>query len=90
MSMPARPADPVTPAPPDPGLLLLGPLTAMRAWVDMSRTVSSALPASLLIAASPFFWAPPLWVGALMAGRSAAPGPDAVSRPRRAAGDAAG
>ncbi len=90
MSKPARPTDPATPALPDPGLLMIGPLTAMRAWADMNRAVSSALPASLLIAASPFFWAPPLWVGALMAGRSAAPGPDAVSRPRRAAGETAG
>lgn len=49
------------------GPLMIGPLSVLRMWAEMSRTASNALPASLLLAAAPFFWAPPLWVGALMA-----------------------
>lgn len=77
--MPSRAKDVPMPTLPEPGLLLVGPLTAMRMWADMNRAVSSAMPASLLIAASPFFWAPPLWVGALMAAHS--------HRERRRAGE---
>ena len=58
---------------PDLGPMMMGPLTGLRLWADMSRAMSSVMPASLLIAASPFFWAPPLWVGALMAGQAATP-----------------
>lgn len=77
------------PALPDPGLLLVGPLTVMRMWADMNRAVSSAMPASLLIAASPFFWAPPLWVGALMAAQGSAPHGGAAAAPKRAVAQAA-
>ena len=83
MGKPARTTDKAIPALPNPGLMMVGPMTAMRLWADMNR----ALPASLLIAASPFFWAPPLWVGALMAARSAAPhgGPAGSTATRREA-----
>lgn len=70
---PPLPALPPPPPVPDLGPLMLGPLTALRMWVDMSRAVSTVMPASLLIASAPFFWAPPLWVGALMAAQSAPP-----------------
>lgn len=90
-----RRAGPAAPALPDagqlPGLMMVSPLTAMRLWADMNRAMSSVLPASLMIAASPFFWAPPLWVGALMAARAAAPhgGPADSAVPRRRADDRA-
>jgi len=74
MNKGARATDAVPPPPiPDLGPLMLGPLTVLRLWADMSRSASSLMPASLLIAVSPFFWAPPLWVGALMAAQSAQP-----------------
>lgn len=58
---------PVPMSPMDFGTLMAGPFTALRLFADLGRTTASAMPAGLLIAASPFFWAPPLWVGMLMA-----------------------
>ncbi|HYG86340.1 MAG TPA: hypothetical protein VD978_08790 [Azospirillum sp.] len=55
---------------PNPGVLMMSPMTALHLWADLNRAAVSAMPASLLIAVSPFFWAPPLWVGALMATQS--------------------
>ncbi|PWC54749.1 hypothetical protein TSO221_07390 [Azospirillum sp. TSO22-1] len=63
---------PPPPPVPDLGPLMLGPLTALRVWADMSRAASSVMPATVVIAMAPFFWAPPVWVGLLMAGRAAA------------------
>ena len=73
MSKDERATAAVPPPTPDLWPLMLGPLTVLRLWADMSRSASSLMPASLLIASSPFFWAPPLWVGALMAAHSAHP-----------------
>ncbi|WP_431857225.1 hypothetical protein [Azospirillum sp.] len=67
MDAPPPPVPPV----PDLGPLMLGPLTALRAWADMSRAASSLMPATVVIAMAPFFWAPPVWVGLLMAGQAA-------------------
>lgn len=55
---------------PNPSLMLMAPMTALHIWADLNRAAVRAMPASLLVAASPFFWAPPLWVGALMAAQS--------------------
>ncbi|HEY0833510.1 MAG TPA: hypothetical protein VGE72_06325, partial [Azospirillum sp.] len=49
---------------PDLGMLMAGPLSLMRAWADVNRATVSWLPATWLVAASPFFWATPFWVGA--------------------------
>jgi len=83
-----RPVDANTPTLPDIGLMLTGPLTALRMWADVNRVTSSMMPAALLIATSPFFWAPPLWVGALMAAQASQPsgGPHgSTATPREAA-----
>lgn len=74
MSRGVRSMDPVpTPAWPDLGPLMLGPLSALRLWTDLGRSAASMAPATLVIAMAPFFWAPPLWVGLLMAGHTETP-----------------
>lgn len=82
MEKPTSRADTGLPALADPGLMMLGPLTLVRLWADMGRAATSVMPASLLITASPFFWAPPVWVGALMAGHGGKP----AAAPRRPVG----
>ena len=67
MNKGARATDAVPPPLPDLGPLMVGPLTALRMWADVSRAAASVMPATLMIAMAPFFWAPPVWVGLLMA-----------------------
>ncbi len=63
------------------------PLPAPAALFEAGRTMAGLWPAVCLAAASPFFWAPPLWVLALMApaGRTpeAAKGCDMARHPHR-------
>ncbi|WP_084536745.1 hypothetical protein [Azospirillum halopraeferens] len=48
-------------------------LAVLRWWAGFARATAPLLPAGVLVAASPFHWAPPLWVGAFMAGGGAGP-----------------
>jgi hypothetical protein len=57
----------------DPRLAVLCPLTAMRLATEASRAMASVMPALMLAGCSPFFWAPPLWIGLLMGAASARP-----------------
>jgi len=61
----------------DIGLMLASPMaaqmTSLRLMADASRTMASCWPAAWLVASSPFFWAPPLWVLAMMTASTADP-----------------
>lgn len=59
-----------------PGLAdpLAMPIGALRAMASAGQTMSGLWPAACLVAASPFFWAPPLWILALMAAPAAGAG----------------
>lgn len=48
-------------------------MTGLRLMADASRTMASCWPVAWLAASSPFFWAPPLWVLAMMAGSTTDP-----------------
>ena len=64
---------------PSPGLAdaLTMQVGTLRAMASARQTMSTLWPAACLVAASPFFWAPPLWILALMA----APSPGAGAGP---------
>ena len=49
------------------------PITGLRLLAEASHTMATCWPAAWLVASSPFFWAPPLWVLAMMASSSADP-----------------
>ena len=61
---------------PSPGLAdaLAVQTGTLRAMASAGQTMSILWPAACLVAASPFFWAPPLWVLALMAAPSSGNG----------------
>lgn len=75
--MPATKPNPPGGGTPDLGLLLAGPMaaqvTTLRLMAEASRAAAAYWPASWLVAASPFYWAPPLWVLALMSASTADP-----------------
>lgn len=62
----------------DPLALPIGPL---RAMASAGQTMSGLWPAACLVAASPFFWAPPLWILALMAAPPAGTGSRSTKPP---------
>lgn len=49
------------------------PITGLRLLAEASHTMATCWPAAWLVASSPFFWAPPLWVLAMMASSSTDP-----------------
>jgi len=61
----------------DIGLMMANPMamqmTGLRLMADASRTMASCWPAAWLVASSPFFWAPPLWVLTMMTGSATDP-----------------
>ncbi|WP_448205265.1 hypothetical protein [Azospirillum sp. sgz302134] len=71
---------PANPATADPLALHIGTLRAMTA----ANTAWAGLwPAAYLVSGSPFFWAPPLWILAMMAPADAKGGVAGSMAPRK-------
>lgn len=65
---------PAMPGPLELSAAWVAPFAACRLMADLGRTAFTVWPATMLVAPSPFLWAPPFWVLALMTGGGGASG----------------